>query len=650
MKLGSLAILFLSFNILSGCGRWANATKQPTDVLILPEQGETESVFSLKSSLSSIGYGGTMVILNEKAEVSDLTDLLLAAQDSRKAWAEMKEFTAETRYDEWYLEGGFHEKALLLVRKDLQNFISEKKKNSNLDIEVRKASAKSWSIEEINNVVAEDVEKSRKMISLYCDAKIWELATNAQFSKTLYHSRPSPLMLCEEYYEREGYFLQEHYLDDGLQDSNVCASSEVGKRYGRCLWGAVIKTSQFSRLLTKESQEAIKSIVSDDSLLDGFERVLSFDADVFEYKKPSYSRLLFKTDGSVKNWNAFSEGILSLQFKSSAKCMWTLREDLEGICTLTKVNQPEVISFEDLSPLEVIRVMEGLDIDLARKWPYPNRPESSVGIDDILYYFAHRDNHENSENDLLFHEPVDASYLQKPDVKNSSMLEKVESIEDSIPGVYSQLSMEDAEKVKEQKLLIRDIQDDLDSTRKRYDRYFDRVTHTSEEAFEIGYRPNLAHAFIEARFKVSKRDGKLRAYHWIKGYKESVILACLDLSTGENLQECSINPRDGFDESSKVIMADNFSLDAETGVVKFDFDLDNAIAAGYLPKERSQSLIKDSFLDLDLSKIDQNSHISLELEPGIVNSALEILSGKIFIKKGQEILERGVVSFWDQNL
>ena len=87
-------------------------------------------------------------------------------------------------------------------------------------------------------ITAADKTHAQAIWPAYCEAKLWELATNGQLSRN-FTRRPTPLHLCEAYYASKNYFA----------DATLCGSSPdaSGKSYFMCIWReGLLKSALFA--------------------------------------------------------------------------------------------------------------------------------------------------------------------------------------------------------------------------------------------------------------------------------------------------------------------------------------------------------------------------------------------------------------------
>lgn len=104
-----------------------------------------------------------------------------------------------------------------------------------------------------------DQVQSSKVFGTFCEAKLWEFATNRELISRRYTSRPTPAALCESYYS-----------ETGLLDSNAasCAVDAQPKDFFACLWKeGVLKTAAMGRAKDFLALSALDPQVVKDSIL-----------------------------------------------------------------------------------------------------------------------------------------------------------------------------------------------------------------------------------------------------------------------------------------------------------------------------------------------------------------------------------------------
>ena len=242
---------------LHGCGKWAKAKPQEVETVAIPEYPSfKENVYGLTPSIPSIGYGGTMVLLNKEINPVDLADLLQASIDSRKAWAGTKRFTEEVSYALKYAEGGLYETAIKDMKAELKLFEIDAKSKTSIPFEVQAESANLWISQELDLLFSDkETEKSNAKTTLdqYCEAKIWELATNSFFASNKYASTPTPMAFCSPYYEKQG-----------LLQGDSCTDNPEGSSYFSCLWNEGVKKTSFFQKYSEDQRTKINALLSEE--------------------------------------------------------------------------------------------------------------------------------------------------------------------------------------------------------------------------------------------------------------------------------------------------------------------------------------------------------------------------------------------------
>lgn len=108
---------------------------------------------------------------------------------------------------------------------------------------------------------AELQNHAKKVFDKYCDAKLWEMATDPKFFNRNFLLRPTPLAICEESYRSRHIFL------DDSQTDNECspAPASLGKDYLPCFWIAASRTQFIGEngLYPSSTQDKMVSMLQD---------------------------------------------------------------------------------------------------------------------------------------------------------------------------------------------------------------------------------------------------------------------------------------------------------------------------------------------------------------------------------------------------
>ena len=239
-----------------------------------------------------------------------------------------------------------------------------------------------------------------------------------------------------------------------------------------------------------------------------------------------------------------------------------------------------------------------------------------------------------------------------PAIKTLVLAKKVVAIEGFLTGkFYPDFSEKDRVIIAEKEAMIARLSAEVDASKEQYAEYNAAIPLTSAAAFEVGNRPGVAHAFLEIRFKVSKREGILRSYFWINGYDGGAVIGCYDLSGKTAVTaDCLPHSEDGF-EAERLQVAERFMFDESSGRIDFAFDMPAPEAVGFEKKERvaADAPSFESFNDFDAVYY-RGKTMRLELYPNRVMEALDVLTGKAFLEEDNQVLYEAAVSLWDQNL
>lgn len=626
---------------LSACGKWADSDPLPIESIESPQYPkQIGSVFDLSPGVASIGFGGTMVVWNENVSPQNIADLLQASIDSRLAWTRSKEFSEQNDYDLKYSEGGIYARALKDMKASLNAFEAEEKEKLGIDYETLRTSSDNLLDDELNLLFPNNIDmqnSTRVIFHTYCEAKIWDLATNSFFAANQYAERPTPLAMCEPYYRSNGFFSDES-----------CSPASEGKNYLSCFWNSGVKNSSFYQSYNTDQKNIISELISPDSIA-SMGSILALKDDAFTFKSPIYKR---RTIGENKENRTYFSDLILAQSKGSKLCQAIIPENRSLCSAFQKSYSKDQISSLEMSPFDYISMIEGTNAERSSLLPLPPRPNSNFNTKQMLAYLGQRYAHKNSESDRMFHKVVEGQVPFKQNPSDAILASLSSEIENSLSGrLYPALTGESLNQYLQRKAQISDLESDLNFKTRFYNDLTDDITETSDRAFTVANRSEVAHSLVEIRFKVSNRQGLLRGYFWIKDFEDVVVLGCLDLAANvQKNDSCSPAPEDKI-EANLVIPAKSFHRDRTTGRIDFEIDLEMAETIGFSPKERLDlgSETFDSFNDFKLDYLADKT-LRLEAYPNVVRNIMDILTGKAFISDGSTDIHEAAISLWDQNL
>lgn len=641
------------------CGGTAKAPKQEVLAPETPEYPIIDNhIFTLTPTSSAVGYGGTMLVFNEAAAPQDIANVLQVSIDSRKAWAEAKKFEVESNYKKFFTEKGIIAEAISDMKTELRDFESAARAENPLSMTQKRENTSSWFNETLDQVYGSDSSLEKEAASFiwgqYCDAKIIELTTNSYVASSSFTSRPTPMAFCESYYANQSYFTGES-----------CNNNPQGQSYFSCLWNeGVLKTWWFERIYLSDNpiieiDETVKERVlalSSEESMPVLQAILSLDQNYIDVSKGPLKKRIFGPDGKLKTY--FSDLILK-QIDQGKICNLALPE-LSDICSLFALKWPAGLingitdeSEFQLTPFETINLLEGTDTSLNGYFDFPDSSnKGDVSLKNIIAYIGQRINHSPSESDRIFNSEA-KNFMGVEAVFTDNILVKASKIQDILADtLYGKLSISNEKISNDKRLKINELEQYFNHAVQTNDRLQAEITKTTDRGFSIGNTVGLAHAFIEARLKISNHDGIIRSYFWIKDHEDYAVLGCFNAQSSLVLvgKQCFPDPRDGI-QATNFQKVDLLQIDQESGRLDLSINIIDALGMGLGPKPRvtDPSLKADSFMDLDPALL-EGKKLVFELFPNRIYDHLEILTGKAFIRDGDLDLYEAGVSFWDQNL
>ncbi len=657
----ALAIgIFCSFQISCNQEK-AEAKKQIVDTIDIPEYPiDSEGVYNLNPSKNTVGYAGTIVLLNQKAKPQDIADLLQASIDSRVAWGKIKQYTEDVNYERLFGSDGVYPLAIKDLQTELVQFTRELKLKNPPDEETLANTANTWWSTELDLLHGTEDSPQKQaanaLFEQYCEAKIWELATNSNFAQTNYYKRPTPMAFCEPYYAAQNYF---------STDVESCADApDTGKNYFSCLWHeGMVKGKVFAELPEDQRTDILDLL--DPSKVEAFRGVLAVDTSILIFPPGPRGELIKNIilgEGRDKK-NFFSTIILSQS--SDRSCTRIVDSSVRALCSA--FNRSYSGDIESSLPLK--KAPGAIITSFENNGVFSPRPNSTFTTEQVLHLIGRRFNysHRNSESDRLYHQVASGPALESPEIdSNTVSVEDRKSIEGyfAIAGFfYPPLSERDQKIYEKKEKSIRFLQSQIEAVEREYSRLNDQITATSFKGFEVGHRSNLAHAMLEGRFKITNHENMLRAYFSIKTFEDKhTVIGCFNLNTGTSPEpnNCGAHPDDGVNAENTSV-ASLFRVNEQTGLVEFEFKFVDPENMGFKKTDRvgkegevtAQQEGEDGekygpFNDFEASYF-QDKTFYLELFPNKIYEHLEILSGKGFIREGGVDVEEAAISFWDQN-
>jgi hypothetical protein len=651
----------LFMTVMAGCGEPHSNAKQQTRQPLAqypeyPVQSSDKSFALTLSQKDKIAYTtGTLLILKPELKAEDLAVMLTLSKDVR---TERKKAKAH-----WLVNQG--------KDKELENSIKQldqewKRKYREAltrgvtggDLTARLTAAQNWFDDEVLSRTPDETRRTevKATFEAYCEAKIWQLAAQPPFAKLRYNQRPSPLVLCEDYYARQGFFNPQ---------SEDCAASPgaAGKSYVSCLWReGVMKTALFGKHFAAKAAQFEELLAGD--RIDDFTRLLS-EAKTNQTSTPVLAGRIY--------FSSFYVNIMSLsEFKNPEKCgkapLQLYGMKFPELCTLFKrAAVPAGIDIKtDLTPEQLINLVEtGKEtVDgKAYEFALPEVPgvpslDASGGLatyGNLLQFFAGRETKgQQSESDAIFH--VVAADSLAADAAVPSAIDKVvqaphhpgmtdeqkSSFKGPFGAIYASPSAEDEamlDKIKsEQERLKKEKGDNL----AEHYRLVANAEELTRQAALTANRPSFAFAFLSTVVEVA-RNGSTYAME-VKFDNKSV-KGCFDVSSSLTLamDQC-------LDKPQTQLAADLFFHNPQTGEFRFAFKLDHAAELG-IREPTAAARKNDYFNDIPLHEL-AGTTMELRLFPNNLDGVLNLMTGNLWIKRdgwreGDPYDYEGVVSLFD---
>lgn len=689
--------------IVGGCKFQTIPTPKPQKELRLKEDWqfpleEDDQKLRLQTSEKfSLTYSpATLLLLNENLDAKELVPVLEAVEEVRQSQSEY------LTKDVYGLRLKYREDIKKLndeisgLRGEIARIEKEARDSDDAASEKRLQDTANWFSKVVDKEVSDESKKERlqSIFEDYCEAKIWELATNKVFTQRKYLKRPSPMQFCEDVYQTSSR---------GFFQGEVCENAEdqsVGKSYLQCIWvEGVLKTKWFA------SGGALSQ-----SILVGDKTVNLKDYLGSLIKDPSFEEILARKKydpqtgvGAVGSY-FISEKQDKLGFIKklrSTKCS-TNQENkrylaIPDLCTVFKTRSKD-------TPDSLIKYVEEGRKDF--NIPLTPAPSGEFVFDGYTYthasllqysklmkYFGHREWAGQSELDQFFHQGTEDQIPLPSSTKSNERAHKigVES-SDEVRDLYCRFmgnlcplkkeqTPEDVAELKRlnDKILATETMiDDIRKKQKEASVYAQKADKDKTLASQMTWSPylpfsaekardvwsdelmNLAGTdacegafekeFAQKRFqgggvpialvskgmsiKLSRDQDELSFDLWFgDSGRESFIghiKGCASYSNG-NTVECEAPLND------KTLPASEFTFDRSTGRMTFVFDADledPVTGKGFLQYQPmgSQWCQKETDLQMIPEEDLVDRKVELVVYPDMQDEHLQILTGKVVIK------------------
>ena len=220
-------LITIASSLFFSCGpQSVEVAEQQQSYIKAPEYSEIEQgVFlTADTSTSSVSYEGPILIWKNDINAQDVAEVLGLKDKTMELDLEYKREAFKAEYLTQKLK---EEKAQVqkdieiakekIAKNDLEQFYLQREQQLN--------DAASW----LNDQNLTDVQKEK--FETYCQAMIWKFASSDILKNYRFSVRPSPLSICEPYYQDAGYFTEPQCQvdpDGKSRDYFTCFWSDTG--------------------------------------------------------------------------------------------------------------------------------------------------------------------------------------------------------------------------------------------------------------------------------------------------------------------------------------------------------------------------------------------------------------------------------------
>lgn len=628
-------------SMLTSCGKKPTAEKQPNGELVLPAyQIESKSPLFLATESSSADYSGNLVLWKNgvtSAQISAISDASIRIRHERAEFLEFENSQFLPTQDE--------------VRKVSQSQLAERAKLGKIEGDIASATREStiqnsrtWFSATLSDLTSTGtVSESEKgtierNFGLYCEAKIWELASSPLL-QSKFNKRPTPLQICEPYYDSKGLL---------AESSPSCASSPEGRNYADCLWlEGVLKTQIFDawKSTTCDSQSSgnplatktvgevlpelirsgIQGAVEEPSVDIGAGQTLTLENIAFDGASASLVKKL-PTDSSL----AFF-----------AKCPFALREKVTS--QLTGNGTAKVKSRDFLSIAEFRVTPNSATIVVPLLIPKASQEESNertaaryASLGSHIRTIGSRESGK-SVSDAQFNAPIDGpmkSASPNPELmasfQSSQAFANLRPEESLVPAELRTSRAESFENLGRIEKHLIQAQDQLKFLTAQKEERFAKVIDAVGKGAEAAMVPGAATIFAPFSISLTRNESGIGVLFNIIGGTQHA--GCVSIA--ESIP-CSL-PQSLAAVAGQGLSSLNFDADA----YQLSFDLTIADARADRLIFATTQVEKSELSEVELN--DKVLHVDLWFNQ--LNERLQFFTGKVQIREGAKVLNEGSVS------
>jgi hypothetical protein len=234
--------VLLTATVMLACGGAKPATPQPRGVLSVPEfPADPAHPFLLTDGENTVNFNASLIFWDKTPTPEQVKAILEHTHGARviksNALVELsdqviadKEAAVHARDDYDGYNSRIREASGDVDKAAVRNYVG-KVADSLFSARLSEMAAQGL-------VDASDTARAEALWPAYCEAKLWELAVNAQLGRDLL-SRPTPFKMCEPYYASRQYFTNQELCGPSAETG--------GKNYFMCIWNdGLLKSALFA--------------------------------------------------------------------------------------------------------------------------------------------------------------------------------------------------------------------------------------------------------------------------------------------------------------------------------------------------------------------------------------------------------------------
>ncbi len=236
------AFLFSLLLAVGGCG--FGSVRKVENVPVPGIAKDQQTAFSLSSGSDSRSFAGSLLVWKTSTTRDDVAAILSATRRYNEAYTGSRKAILDLSDNEL----GSLSQELERLGKEINDLDSES--GTALAVRARRLDAASSWFDATKLDLEQkfsgsfDTGRADGIFARYCDAKIWELATQSFLANGQFKLRPSPSPLCEAYYAKRNYFASESCARfDAPAGSPPGSAVTEGQSAFECIWNALKLTT-----------------------------------------------------------------------------------------------------------------------------------------------------------------------------------------------------------------------------------------------------------------------------------------------------------------------------------------------------------------------------------------------------------------------